>query len=64
MCQQPPDESGTGQHENQVRAISVPDHIGRVLDRFARRALGAYAQIADDFIDDGITDAGVFYGPG
>jgi len=64
MCQQPPDDSGTGQHENQVCAISAPHHIGRVLDRFARCALGAYAQISDEFIDDGMTDVGVFYDPG
>ena len=54
--EQPADECGSGEHDQQICAVAMTDHIGSATDRFVRRAVRGRPEISDQFIEDRIAD--------
>jgi hypothetical protein len=59
--QQPAHQRGPRQHDNQVCAVAVADHIRGAIDRFVRRAVRGRGQVSDQFIDPRIAAGRVFH---
>ena len=60
MRQKPADECSAAQHNNEVNAVTVADHIGGPRYRFICRAARRLTKISDNFVNDAISALGNF----